>query len=56
MLELANIKFNDPYSLSTSSHRCIPAFLTLNKGNQLENGYIPFTQSIDEKLDPFEFE
>lgn len=48
MLQFARIKFNNSYALPTSSHRCVPAFLTLNENGELEEGYVPFTEKIEE--------
>ena len=48
MLQFARIKFNNPYALPASSHRCIPAFLTLSQKGQLEEGYVSFTEKIEE--------
>lgn len=47
MLLLASVKFNNPFALTSNSHRCIPAFLTTNQEYKLESGYVPFTQTID---------
>jgi hypothetical protein len=49
-LNLASVKFVDPFSLFSSAHRCMPAFLTIGKDGQLQHGYVPFTQQIDEDL------
>lgn len=48
MLQFARIKFSNPYALPASSHRCIPAFLTLSQKGDLEEGYVPFTEKIEE--------
>ena len=54
MLGLASIKFVDPHSLNVNGHGCIPAFLKINDGQQLEYSYNGFSNKIDEKDADFE--